>query len=297
MKPQPLILDLDGSVVSLPAAPLLQPAMHWREQVRFGCRIRCFQQFWVEVARELPATEQYGTVMLGSGDFHHLSLPLLQHSLKSVSAQTPVRLVVFDNHPDNMRFPWGIHCGSWVRHAALLPQISHVHVVGITSGDIAWKHAWENYLTPLVSGKLTYWSTGVNVQWAHRVGLKKPFKHFENIDALCDAVYTLLAGQLQPTYLSIDKDVFSPSVVQTNWDQGQLTEAGIQHIITALSGSIIGSDITGEVSDWQYTTAWKRWLSAADGQQLAFGTSLPALQEQHAMLNQRLLLQLVESRA
>lgn len=56
----------------------------------------------------------------------------------------------------------------------------------------------------------------------------------------------MLAQQPEPTYLSIDKDVFSPSVVRTNWDQGQMTIPEALRIIKALSGSLVGSDITGK---------------------------------------------------
>lgn len=287
----PLVLDLDDSVLTLPDEKRLCPAVHWREQVRFGCSSGRFRQFWTETERTLPATEHFGTVLMGSGDFHHLSLPLVQHSLKGRTA--PMRLIVLDNHPDNMRFPWGIHCGSWVRHASLLPQISHVHVVGITSQDISVKHAWENYLTPLTRGKLTYWSTGVDVGWGKNIGLGKAFRHFTSSAELCEAFCSLLTEQPEPTYLSIDKDVFSPSVVRTNWDQGQMTIAEALRIIEALNGSLVGSDITGEVSDWHYQTAWKRWLSAADGQQLMFGETLHELQTEHAALN----LQLIEALA
>lgn len=37
-----------------------------------------------------------------------------------------------------------------------LAQISHVHVVGITSADIGRAHAWENRLGPLLRGRLSY---------------------------------------------------------------------------------------------------------------------------------------------
>ncbi|MEG7474771.1 hypothetical protein [Serratia marcescens] len=294
MKLPTLVLDLDDSIRRLPNENRLRPATHWREQVRFGCSIKHVRQFWAETEKTLPPTEQYGTVLIGSGDFHHLTLPLVQHCLKNKTGS--MRLIVLDNHPDNMRFPWGIHCGAWVRHAALLPQISHIHVVGVTSQDISVKHAWENYLAPLFRGRVTYWSTGVNVGWGKNIGIGKAFQHFNSSETLCEAFCSMLAQQPEPTYLSIDKDVFSPSVVRTNWDQGQMTIPEALRIIKALSGSLVGSDITGEVSEWQYQTAWKRWLSAADGQQLIFGATLNELHNEHATLNLQLLEALAFSR-
>ena len=91
--------------------------------------------------------------MTGSGDFHHVSAILLER----LAIATPIDVVVLDNHPDNMRFPFGIHCGSWVRRVAALPQVRHVHVVGISSGDLRLVNAWAHYWAPLLAGKLTYW--------------------------------------------------------------------------------------------------------------------------------------------
>lgn len=102
----PLILDLDGGVLPLPQARTLA-LQHWHDPLRFACRNTTLSRFANDVLLPLPA--QLGTVMLGSGDFHHLSLPLLQR----LHTHAPFQLVVLDNHPDNMRFPFGMHCGSW----------------------------------------------------------------------------------------------------------------------------------------------------------------------------------------
>ncbi|MBW8775373.1 MAG: hypothetical protein JF596_10095, partial [Stenotrophomonas sp.] len=143
----PLILDLDGGVLPLPQAQTLA-LPQWHDPLRFACSNATLDRFAAEVLAPLPA--QLGTVMLGSGDFHHLSLPLLRR----MRAQEPFQLVVLDNHPDNMRFPFGMHCGSWVNAASKLPQISHIHVLGITSSDIGLGHAWENHWRPLMGGRL-----------------------------------------------------------------------------------------------------------------------------------------------
>ena len=77
----------------------------------------------------MPGTVTYGTaealsVLLGSGDFHHLSLPLVElEARRQRSRAGSLRVVVLDNHPDNMRFPLGVHCGSWVGRAAALPGV------------------------------------------------------------------------------------------------------------------------------------------------------------------------------
>ena len=212
---RPVVLDIDRSVGALPGR-LVLPLEHWQESIRFGCSLATMRRFRTMLDELLPA--EYGTVFTGSGDFHHLSWPLIAR----LSASRPFQVVVLDNHPDNMRFPFGVHCGSWVRRVAMLPQVSHVHVLGITSADIGAGHAWENYLTPLRRGKLSYWSIGVDTGWARRLGLTHAFRGFDSADAMVDAFVERQRAQTLPSYLSIDKDAFSPEVAHTNWDQGRL---------------------------------------------------------------------------
>jgi arginase family enzyme len=269
----PVVLDLDRAVRPLPGEHRLALA-GWQERLRFGCGLGALRSFAATLERDLPPFAAHGTVFLGSGDFHHLSWPLVARCIaaRAHQAAAPLRVVVLDNHPDNMRFPFGVHCGSWVRRVALLPAVAQVHVAGITSTDIGNGHAWENYLAPLRAGKLTYWQAGVDTGWARWLGVARAVRRFGDVAQLADALVTHLRTTPQPTYLSIDKDVFAPEVVHTNWDQGRMTAAQALRIVGALQGQVVGSDITGEVSSHRYTTAWKRWLSARDGQD----TALPA---------------------
>lgn len=282
----PLILDLDGTAGVVPDAIRIDLA-DWQEAVRFGCTRATFAAFNRHLRAQLPA--RYGTVLLGSGDFHHLSLPLIECCV----AQGPFQVVLFDNHPDNMRFPWGIHCGSWVRHVAALPYVSHVHVVGITSQDVGLGAAWEQYWRPLLQNKLTYWCLDVDVRWARWAGLGKAFRRYDAPDAMiADFLGALGPG---PIYLTIDKDALSPAVVRTNWDQGVLLERHLMAVIEALRGRILASDITGEVSEWTYRTWWKRLLSARDGQSAVPAGELAAWQIAQQALNRRLLSALGEA--
>lgn len=288
----PLVLDTDDAVLPLPdeIRIVLPPA--WRESMRFGCSMSAMRLGVAQMQAQMPGFERHGTVFMGSGDFHHLSWPLIERCLASQvrPGGHRLRVIVLDNHPDNMRFPWGVHCGSWVGRVALLPQVEHVHVVGITSADIGAGHAWEHRLAALQAGKLTYWSVGVNTRWAHWLGLGRSFQSFADGDAMIAAVCHELAASQAPAYLSVDKDAFAPSVVRTNWDQGCMQAHHAEQILAALRGSLVGSDVTGEISTWHYATRWKRWLSAADGQDT--GTQVDDLadcQAGQAAFNLRLL--------
>lgn len=283
----PVVLDFDDTAGPVPGALVLGLST-WQEDIRFACRWKEFRRLQALLEPRLP--EGHGTVLLGSGDYHHLSHLLIQRQRSS----GPFQVVVFDNHPDNMRFPFGIHCGSWVRHVAMLPQVSHVHVLGITSGDIGLSHAWENHWQPLRAGKLSYWCMDVDVGWARHAGLGHAFHSFGDPDALITAFLKNQTAAV-PTYLSIDKDVLSAEVVHTNWDQGRLLEQHLLRVISAFSGRIIGSDITGEISSWQYRSWWKRQLSQLDGQADAGAEQSARWQAQQRTLNARLLRALAEA--
>ncbi|MDA3914485.1 arginase family protein [Oleiagrimonas sp.] len=286
-----LVLDLDGSATGLDCEQVLDLRKH-EQALRFACSMRRLEDFARELEAELPPT--YGTVLTGSGDFHHLSLPLI----RAVAARRgPLEVVVLDNHPDNMRYPFGVHCGSWVRRVTELAGVRHVHVAGITSGDISLAHAWENQWRPLRTGRLTYWSTGVHTSWARRVGLGQAFRAFADMPALVQALGTHLAGSGLPVYLSIDKDVLSARDAHTNWDQGVMCTSQMLALIQAMHGRIVGSDITGDVSQVDYQQGWKRFLSALDRQPRIPEVELLRWQDEHRLLNQRLIHAIAEAMA
>ena len=278
----PVVLDIDGSVGPLPDAVVL-PLGAWQERIRFGCGMRAYREFAQLLDRALPAG--HGTVFLGSGDFHHVSHALIARR----SPDRRFKVVVLDNHPDNMRFAFGIHCGSWVRRVAALPWVSHVHVLGITSSDVTVAHAWENYFTPLLRGKLTNWCIGVDVRWAARLGLAERFLAFDSAAELLDRFAETQRNDPLPTYLTIDKDVLNAGVARTNWDQGCMSEAEMLQTIALFRGRLAGSDITGDVSTYRYQTGWKRWMSAMDNQPDISGAQLADWQDQQHALNLRLL--------
>ena len=106
-----LVLDVDASLHSLGNANAID-LTDWQEAIRFGCSWSTWKRFRTRLNDLMPG--QYGTVCMGSGDFHHVSHLLLER----LPHQAAFDVVVLDNHPDNMRFPIGIHSGSWVLHAA-----------------------------------------------------------------------------------------------------------------------------------------------------------------------------------
>lgn len=282
----PVILNFDKSVDKINNACTID-VTDWQDVIRFGCTDKKFCQFKQVLQQSLP--DSYGTVLMGSGDFHHVSLLLVEHLAKKYSASNPIQVVIFDNHPDNMHYLFGIHCGSWVSYVASLPFVSHVHVLGITSHDIALSHFWENRWLPLFHKKLTYWSLDVNVAWAKKIGLSHAFRHFVTPDDLITRFLSEQYHSTQPIYLSIDKDVLSEDVVHTNWDQGRLQTYHILDTISSIKSRIIGSDITGELSIWQSSNWLKRFLSSLDKQPTISLDNLVNWQKEQHQLNLTLL--------
>jgi len=286
-----LILDFDRSVLALPGS-LSVDLETWQEEIRFGCRLsamrRLSQMIDSAVAPLIPDANAIGglpVVFMGSGDYHHITLLLLEHFR---NYGKPLQLVVFDNHPDNMRYPWGVHCGSWVWHASRLPFVSQIHVLGITSTDVEKPHAWENHLRNLYSGKVRYWCVGRNLQWMQRVGIRHS-QSFPSVATLIEAFERHISQTSEPIYLSIDKDVLSAEDAQTNWDQGVMRFQEMKAAIAFMNPRIVAADVVGEVSAYRYRSRFKRVLSGMDGQPEIAENELTAWQIQHQGINLALL--------
>lgn len=278
---RPVVLDFDRSVQRLPAELRLDLA-HLESEIRYGCARATLDRLQQAIEQGLPRD---CVAFLGSGDFHHLTLPLVRR----LGVRGPLRVVVLDNHPDNMRFVLGVHCGSWVRQVARLPFVTRVDVVGITSSDVAGAHLVSNYLAPLLRGRVRYWCVGVEASWGARLGVRHAIRSFDTAASMLDAFMAQVGGDDTAVYLSIDKDVLRPDVVRTNWDQGVLTDGDVMRIVSRLASRIVGADVTGEISAIRHVAGWKRLLSALDGQPDVDRAALPAWQAQHGALNARLL--------
>jgi len=279
---RPIVLDFDRSVSAMPMARVIDLAS-WQEAIRFSCSMRQLGALGLQLRPMLSGRQ--GTVFLGSGDFHHVSLLLIER----FAGHSAIDVILFDNHPDNMRFPFGVHCGSWVRRVTLLPFVRHVQVLGITSDDVTAPNALANYLGPLHSGKLSYWCLGVDTHWADVLGLGHAVLRFASVGAMVDRFAEQRRSARCHAYLSIDKDVLSREIAQTNWDQGLMRDNELFDAIDLLHGQLIGSDVTGEVSTYRYLSRWKRCLSALDKQPIIDSALLPGLQARQQALNLRLL--------
>lgn len=76
----------------------------------------------------------------GSNDFHHVTLALAKRF------RQPFNLLMFDNHPDWVEWYPGLHCGSWLNHAANLPTLMQAFHCGGYSGE--FEDPSLRYFTP-----------------------------------------------------------------------------------------------------------------------------------------------------
>jgi hypothetical protein len=253
---QTRVLDLDGSIVRQTevlarAAAAVLPLAAWAPRLRMGCGHGAFRRFERELA-QLAGAESDREALLtfcGSGDFHHVSLALLRRQPR------PCNLLVIDNHPDWMRGVPFLHCGTWLRHASLLPLARRVFHVG---GEVDFDNAWR-WLAPwplLRSGKITV----LPAVRRFRAGGWRAVNH-EALRAApdCPADRGRLEAWLRPfraelsgrpLYVSLDKDVLGADESVVNWDSGRLTGGEVREVLRAFlgaAGDLAGMDVVG---DW-----------------------------------------------
>jgi arginase family enzyme len=271
------ILDLDGS---LSAQATLQDVAAWSSvasvplrdlgpRLRLWSRAATMRQAGERLAAAAPAT---GTTLtlIGSGDFHHLAVPLIEQ------AREPVTVVHFDNHPDWVRWAPRWHCGSWVNQVLRLPQVTRVVTLGPSSEDLVrpelkggnlaalgagrialfpWQHAPSRVFRRIADGAGHRYANG-HLVWRNLAGRSSA----ENLAAILATIET------DAIWLTIDKDVLAESEALTNWDQGLMPLAALRDLIAAIGARkrIVGADLCGEFSPPVMSNPFKRIESRID---------------------------------
>jgi hypothetical protein len=251
------VLDLDGSLLAQTEfLDRVQPEVYklrdWGPALRLACGFRRFGQFRAALDRALSSTgnSEPALTFIGSGDFHHVSLALL-HRINQ-----PFNLLILDNHPDWMRGIPFLHCGTWVRHAARLPNLHTIFHVG---GDVDFDNGFR-LLAPwqeLRNGKIRVtpaircFERGA---WADCP--VATVRHQPDCEAGPDRIHQLvgpLRNELKrwPLYISLDKDVMTAQDAVVNWDLGHLTINEVQTVLAAFIAAadrrLAGMDVVG---DW-----------------------------------------------
>lgn len=250
------VIDLDGSIAAQDRVlRTFEPEVHdlrrWGPRLRLACRWKRFYRFERRLDRDLgrdclePAIN-----MLGSGDFHHLTLALLRR------LRQPFNLLVLDKHPDWLGGLPVLHCSAWLHHAAQLPHVRRIFHVG---GDAGFDGPCRR-LAPrrlLESGKIVPLPAVRTFQAGFWRNLPhQPLRaHFDRIvdrERLEELLWPYLEElDRLPLYVSLDKDVMWMPESIANWDSGQLDLMEVQEILQfflkAAGNDLAGMDIVG---DW-----------------------------------------------
>ena len=208
--------------------------------------------------------------MIGSGDFHHLAVLLLER------IREPVTVIHFDNHPDWVRWAPRWHCGSWVNEALRLRQVAKVITLGPCSDDLVRPQLKGGNLAALASGRLVLlpWRHAPSRVWgrvADGPGHRREGGHLvwrnladagnaENVAFILDRIDTAAI------WITIDKDVLPETEALTNWDQGQMPLRVLLDLIIGIGTRkrIAGADICGEFSPPALRNPFKQIESRID---------------------------------
>lgn len=182
-----------------------------------GLRFYSEKKFFQKLKENLNAVRP-GITFLGPGDFHHLSLCLLDNLKRA-----PV-LVLFDHHSDMQSSPDDlITCGSWVGLALKENKVKKCVIVGVNSKDEGLYKSQDAKRTVFFPEELP-----------HEIKLSGIIREITE------------AGG--PVYISIDKDVLAKDDAHTNWDQGRMSLGELLEILEAIGevADVVGADVCGE---------------------------------------------------
>lgn len=270
------IFDLDGSVA---AQCSLRDAAAWSsvDTVALADLARPLR-LWARDATmrraraRLPAADsgEAAVTMIGSGDYHHLAVPLI------AQAREQVTVVHFDNHPDWVRWAPRWHCGSWVNQVLRLPQVARVVTLGPCSEDLdrpglkggnlaalaagrivlfPWRHAPSRVFRPIADGPGHHWEGGYLV-----------WRNLGDADRDGNLARILAAIPTGAVWVTIDKDVLAEDEALTNWDQGQMPVQALLDLVEGIGAQrrIVGADVCGEYSPPVFANPFKAIESRID---------------------------------
>ncbi len=262
------VMDLDGSVSSQqrllrsfrPEVIDMQPL---GPSLRLACRWSRFFRFEQRLDRVIDRDSPPAVHLLGSGDFHHLTLALLRR------INQPFNLLVLDNHSDWAGGVPFLHCGTWLNHAAKLQNVRRIFHVG---GDRNFDD-WKRWLAPtgaLQSGKIVSlpavrsFKSGFWKNLPHQPLRARP-ESMINADRLEDVLWPYLDDlDRWPLYVTLDKNVLWLPESIANWEAGQLDLQEIREVLQfflkASSDELVGMDIVGDWSEVRTRSAMQHLI-------------------------------------
>ena len=185
-----------------------------------GTNCYCNEEGEQALRRKIAPFSAEAIHFIDSGNYHYMT------KLWTEKLREPFVLAVADHHPDMQPplFQELLSCGCWVNR--VLEENPYVKKVVLLGADKKLVAAVpEPYRSRMVA-------------------------YDESQIARDDRWENCFPKDL-PVYLSIDKDILSPSQVHTNWQQGTLTLSQLRNVILELFHHcrVLGADICGECAD------------------------------------------------
>lgn len=221
-----------------------------------------------------PQGKKY-PVLLGSGDFHHIS------EILTGQINEPASLIVFDFHPDWDILSPRFGCGSWVRQALKNKNISKCVLIGMGSSDLSALALQTANLGALANSRLEIYpyrhkpsrvfcrkvpdNYSIDVD-RELFSSKITWHQLESLDLEEFTLKLIKRLPVPKAYISIDKDCLKNDFALTNWEEGFLRLDQLLTMIRLLLQhlDIIGLDITGDYSDFPAKGKIKALISKFD---------------------------------
>ena len=205
----------------------------------------------------LKAYDATGVHFIDNGNYHYLT------TLWTEKIEEDFNLIIYDHHMDLRRpqFDRMLSCGSWIRKEMVFnPHVRGIIVIGPSEEQKAGINPelmslGEEYLPKemrqnISDRKAAALKNGIPQDPLMKVGLYCFTDEDVQSGRARSHISSILRMMHLPIYISVDKDVLNQKELNTNWDQGTMSEAEffkeIQHLVNAPDLKIIGMDICGE---------------------------------------------------
>lgn len=239
--------------------------------LRLFCSKNVIEQFKINIRQLYTTLPKPWLTFIGSGDFHHISLALLEEL-----PQSPTVLILIDNHPDWFYPIPKYHCGNWLSSTLSIQGLEHIAVIGPNSNDLIGRQFITAPIDAIGSNRITLYpakslKVNIPIRWPHTIHNNSSLQKYwwgtqfscQGLESGATQIFQQIAAQHRGKniYISIDKDALTRDYAFCDWEQGIMTLDDLCEGIKVLKNNctIIGADICGDASPLPLTGFVKRF--------------------------------------
>ncbi|WP_294154531.1 arginase family protein [uncultured Clostridium sp.] len=185
----------------------------------YGTNCYCDEYARKLIKDKISSFNPQGIHFIDSGNYHYVSEFWMEKIYENFN------LVVFDHHSDMQTPMFGniLSCGSWIMNSLDSNKyLKKVILIGVGEEE-------KNFISKEYKKRIIC---------IDRKELK--MRNYEDYDV-----------EEYPVYISIDKDVLSEKVIETNWTQGEMKLSELEFMLHKIlkQEKVIGIDICGECAN------------------------------------------------